>query len=62
MAMQLNGVGVIDPGTGPSTKSYALVNPSDLSQTPNNADIVPVGTGPSNNDAADPYVALIASN
>lgn len=55
----------LDPGTGPSTKSYALVNPNDASQQPNNSDVVPVGTGPSNEASGgtvDPYLTVIRSN
>lgn len=53
---------IITPAATVSGKTYGLVNPNDLVQHPNNMDVVPAGTGPSNLSSggeADPYVVQI---
>lgn len=54
--MQANGVGTVDASVTPSGKLYGLYNSADT--LPNNMDIMPAGTGPSNlanGGAVDPY-------
>ena len=59
----MNGVELVTSAQSPSTKTFALVNPNDQSQYPNNVDVVPAGTGPSNASGtatADPYIVQIS--